>query len=130
MVSHPRRVLGSKLYKELYGTANALGERIRVGGQRYRVVGIMESKGDMVGIDLDDQSVVVVTSTGIDIDLIPFAADARLRHDPRARLIVVVPERDAHAVTRDLAAALQEPAAVSTVPEGWREWALPGTPVP
>jgi hypothetical protein len=83
-----------------------------------------------VGIDADDRSVVVVTSTGIDIDLIPFAADARLRHDPRARLVVVVPERDAHAVTRDLAAALQEPAEVSTVPEGWREWAFSGTPVP
>ena len=47
-------VLGAKLYAELYGTTNALGERIRVGGQRYRVIGIMESKGDMVGIDLDD----------------------------------------------------------------------------
>jgi len=83
-----------------------------------------------VGVDLDDRSVVVVTSTGIDIDLVPFAADARLRHDPRARLVVVVPERDAHAVTRDLAVALRVPAEVSTVPEGWREWAHSGAPVP
>jgi hypothetical protein len=83
-----------------------------------------------VGVDLDDRAVVVVTSTGIDIDLVPFAADARLRHDPRAQLVVVVPERDAHPVTRELAAALGEPAAVSAVPDGWREWALPGAPVP
>jgi len=59
-------VLGSKLYKELYGTANALGERIRVGGQRYRVVGIMESKGDMVGIDLDD-TVYIPAALGLEL---------------------------------------------------------------
>src|SRR5689334_6918550 len=59
-------VLGSKLYSELYGTANALGERIRVGGQRYRVVGIMESKGDMVGIDLDD-TVYIPAARGLEL---------------------------------------------------------------
>ena len=47
-------VLGATLYAELYGSSNALGDRIRVGGQRYRVIGIMEPKGQMVGIDLDD----------------------------------------------------------------------------
>jgi len=59
-------VLGSKLYTELYGTANALGERIRVGGQRYRVVGVMESKGDMVGIDLDD-TVYIPAARGLEL---------------------------------------------------------------
>ena len=33
----------------------------------------------------------------------PFAADARLAADPGARLVLVVPERDAHPVTRALA---------------------------
>src|SRR5262245_39327879 len=59
-------VLGSKLYTELYGTANALGERIRVGGQRYRVVGVMESKGDMVGINLDD-TVYIPAARGLEL---------------------------------------------------------------
>jgi putative ABC transport system permease protein len=59
-------VLGAKVYAELYGTANALGERIRVGGQRYRVVGIMESKGDMVGIDLDD-TVYIPAALGLEL---------------------------------------------------------------
>ena len=59
-------MLGSKLYTELYGTANALGERIRVGGQRYRVVGVMESKGDMVGIDLDD-TVYIPAARGLEL---------------------------------------------------------------
>src|SRR5262245_9771220 len=59
-------VLGSKLYRELYQGANALGDRIRVGGQRYRVVGVMESKGDMVGIDLDD-TVYIPAARGLEL---------------------------------------------------------------
>lgn len=47
-------VLGSKLATELFGRANPLGERIRIGGDRYRIIGVMESKGQMLGFDLDD----------------------------------------------------------------------------
>jgi hypothetical protein len=64
---------------------------------------------------------VAVCSAGVDLDLVPFAADARLAADPGARLVLVVPERDAHAVTVDLAAALADPAEVVTVPPTWRE---------
>jgi putative ABC transport system permease protein len=59
-------VLGAKLYAELYGESNALGQSIRVGGQRYRVVGIMESKGDMIGIDLDD-TVYIPAARGLEL---------------------------------------------------------------
>jgi putative ABC transport system permease protein len=47
-------VLGSKVRDELFGHANPLGERIRVGGSRFRVVGVMESKGTLLGFDMDD----------------------------------------------------------------------------
>ena len=47
-------VLGSKVQNELFGTRNPLGQRVRIGGERYRVVGVMESKGQMLGFDLDD----------------------------------------------------------------------------
>ena len=47
-------VLGSRMRDELFGTANPLGQRIRVGSDRFRVVGVMESKGQMLGFDLDD----------------------------------------------------------------------------
>jgi hypothetical protein len=67
--------------------------------------------------------VVVVTSVGVDLDLVPYASDARAIVDPGARLVLVVPERDAHDVTRRLAAALAEPAEVVTVPAGWRSLA-------
>ncbi|MEJ2509316.1 MAG: ABC transporter permease [Gammaproteobacteria bacterium] len=47
-------VLGAKLRDELFGAANPLGAYIRVGGSRFRVIGVMEPKGQMLGFDLDD----------------------------------------------------------------------------
>jgi putative ABC transport system permease protein len=59
-------VLGATLYSELYGSSNALGTSIRVGGQRYRVIGIMEPKGEMVGMDLDD-TVFIPAARGLEL---------------------------------------------------------------
>lgn len=57
-------VLGARVYSELYGSANPLNDRIRIGGDRYRVVGVMEPKGDMLGIDLDD-TVYIPAASGL-----------------------------------------------------------------
>ena len=51
----------------------------------------------------DGRSVVVAASIGVDLDLVPAAADARLAHAPDARLVLALPQRDALAVTRRLA---------------------------
>ena len=47
-------VLGSKVAFELFRETSPLGQVVRIGGERYRVVGVMESKGQMLGFDLDD----------------------------------------------------------------------------
>jgi putative ABC transport system permease protein len=47
-------VLGSKVKTELFGAANPLGRRVRIGSERYRIIGVMASKGQMLGFDLDD----------------------------------------------------------------------------
>ena len=47
-------VLGSRLRAELFKNEPFLGKRLRIGGEAYRVVGGMESKGQMLGFDLDD----------------------------------------------------------------------------
>ena len=52
--ARPFVVLGSKVRDELFGSGNPLGERIRVGGSRFRVIGVMESKGTLLGFDMDD----------------------------------------------------------------------------
>ncbi|NIW24098.1 MAG: ABC transporter permease, partial [Gammaproteobacteria bacterium] len=41
-----------------------LNDRIRIGGDRYRVIGVMEPKGDMLGIDLDD-TVYIPAASGL-----------------------------------------------------------------
>ncbi|HEY7866725.1 MAG TPA: ABC transporter permease [Psychromonas sp.] len=47
-------VLGSKLKQELFDDLNPLGQRITVGGSRFRIIGVMASKGNVLGFDLDD----------------------------------------------------------------------------
>jgi putative ABC transport system permease protein len=61
----PRRggtmaVLGPKLKRELFGEQEALGSFIKIAGTRFRVTGIMESKGQMLGFDLDDAAFIPV----------------------------------------------------------------------
>lgn len=52
--ARPFAVLGSKVRQELFGEASPLGQRIRIGSDRFRVAGVMRSKGQMLGFDLDD----------------------------------------------------------------------------
>jgi putative ABC transport system permease protein len=47
-------ILGAKVRSELFGERNPLGQRLGVGGDRYRVIGVMEAKGQFLGFDLDD----------------------------------------------------------------------------
>lgn len=54
-------VIGSKLRQELFGSNNALGQWIRIGDSRYLVVGILESKGQQLGLDLDDAAYIPVS---------------------------------------------------------------------
>jgi hypothetical protein len=56
-----------------------------------------------VGESPSGEPLVVVCSVGIDLDLVPFAVDARAMHAPEASVILVVPERDASPVTLRLA---------------------------
>lgn len=63
----PRRgwqfaVLGPTLKRELFGDDNALGEFVRVGGVRFRVVGVMTPKGTFLGLDIDDAIYLPVAS--------------------------------------------------------------------
>jgi len=55
-------VLGPKMKRELFGDQNPLGEIIRIAGYRFRVIGIMEPKGQILGFDLDDAVYVPVAN--------------------------------------------------------------------
>jgi putative ABC transport system permease protein len=51
-------VLGSKLKEELFGSENPLGQRLRIGGLHFRIIGVMAPKGQFLGIDLDDTAFI------------------------------------------------------------------------
>ena len=51
-------VLGPKLKNELFGAANALGARVRIGSMQFRVIGVLETKGQVLGIDMDDTAYI------------------------------------------------------------------------
>lgn len=62
----PFAVLGNKLRQELYGEKNPLGDMIRIGGYHFRVIGEMEPKGQILGVDLDD-AVNIPTARAMEI---------------------------------------------------------------
>ena len=47
-------VLGSKLRDEIFPNTSPLGKILRIGKDRFRVIGVMTSKGQMLGLDMDD----------------------------------------------------------------------------
>ncbi len=56
--ARPLLVLGARLKDELFGAENPLGARVRVGGMQFRVIGVLEAKGQFLGIDLDDSAYI------------------------------------------------------------------------
>lgn len=63
----PRRalpvcVIGQKVREELFGTARALGQWLRIGDRRFRVIGILASRGQSIGVDFDDIVIIPVAS--------------------------------------------------------------------
>lgn len=59
-------VLGAKVKTELFGNMNPLGQRMRIGGDRYRIIGFLESKGQILGFDLDD-TVYIPTARSLEL---------------------------------------------------------------
>ena len=59
-------VLGAKLARELYDEKSPLGQRVRIGGFSFLVIGVMEPKGQILGLDLDDTAFIPV-ATAMDI---------------------------------------------------------------
>ena len=68
---------------------------------------------------VDGSPAVVVCSVGIDLDVVPTAADCRVLYRPDGQLVIAVPEGEDAPVNRRLAAALARPANLVTVPRGW-----------
>ncbi|MFM7062199.1 MAG: hypothetical protein ACKO04_01715 [Actinomycetes bacterium] len=77
------------------------------------------SPAPALGTAADGAPVVVVCTAGVDLSLVPVAADVRALHAPRARLVLAAPERDLLPSVARLAGLLVEPAEVVGVPAPW-----------
>jgi putative ABC transport system permease protein len=55
-------VLGYKVKSELFGNSSPLGEWVRIGGRRFRVIGVMAAKGQSLGLDMGDIAIIPVAS--------------------------------------------------------------------
>ncbi|AYC34904.1 ABC transporter permease [Pseudomonas cavernae] len=55
-------VLGSRLRAELFGSAPALGQWLRAGDRRLRVVGILADRGESLGMDFAEALIIPVAS--------------------------------------------------------------------
>ena len=56
-------VLGSDIAEDLFGDDNAVGEKVRVNGRQFSVIGVLESKGgQMMGVSMDAVVVVPITT--------------------------------------------------------------------
>jgi putative ABC transport system permease protein len=58
----PVAVLGPKLKSELFGEESCLGRHVRISGERFLVIGLMEPKGQFLGFDIDDSAYILVAS--------------------------------------------------------------------
>lgn len=72
-----------------------------------------------LGTDAQGRPVLVVCSSGVDLGLVPLAADTRGVHAPDARLVLALPDRDQHPATQTLAGLLRRPAELRGLEPGW-----------
>lgn len=55
-------VIGATLHQELFGAEPALGQMIRVGDRRYRVIGVLAASGSGLGMNADELVIVPVAA--------------------------------------------------------------------
>src|SRR5262249_30223088 len=53
-------VIGTKLQRELFGDGNPLGETMKIGSERFKVIGVLKPRGTSLGFDLDDVAEIPV----------------------------------------------------------------------
>jgi putative ABC transport system permease protein len=58
----PVCVIGSNTRKELFGAEPALGQWLRIGDRRFRVIGVLAASGSSMGLDPEDVVIIPVAS--------------------------------------------------------------------
>jgi putative ABC transport system permease protein len=105
-------VLGHKLKTELYGNASPLGDFVRIGERRFRVIGVLAPKGQSLGVDISDVAIIPVASAAALFNrssLFRILIQARNRDAiPRAKAAVLDIIRERHDGEDDVTVITQD----------------------
>ncbi|MCF6258008.1 MAG: ABC transporter permease [Gammaproteobacteria bacterium] len=105
-------VLGSTLKQELFGAKNALGEWVRIGDRRFRVIGIMAAQGRSFDIDVENVAFVPVAAAQMLFNtqsLFRILLDTRSRESiPRAIAFIKHTLRERHQGEEDVTLITQD----------------------
>ena len=55
-------IIGRTLSRELFGNQEPIGQWVRIGDRRFRVIGVLGAKGRSLGFDTDEMAVIPVAS--------------------------------------------------------------------
>ena len=88
----PVAIIGAKLREELFGATPALGQLIRVGDRRLRVIGVLKPTGQGLGMNTDELVIVPVA-----------LAQAMFNSNTLFRIMVEANSRDAIPAAKDAA---------------------------
>ena len=91
----PICVLGYEIKAELFGAAPAVGESVRIGDRRFRIIGVLSDKGESVGMDMGDIVIVPVAS-----------AQALFNTSSLFRIMIEASDRDAIGRAKEAIAAI------------------------
>jgi len=94
----PVVMLGQTLARALFDKADPLGEKVRIGGLSFRVVGVLAAKGQILGFDIDD---AVYLPTALALQL--FNREGLMEID-----ILYAPEQSAATMVKRLSRRLGE----------------------
>ena len=81
--SQPVCVIGSRVASELFGQQPALGEWVRIGDRRFRVIGVMAKQGESLGMNTDEIAILPLA-----------AAQALFNTDSLFRILVEAKSRE------------------------------------
>ncbi len=55
-------VIGSTIKQQLFGNINAVGKWLRFSGQRFRVIGVLQERGESMGLDMRQMAIIPIQS--------------------------------------------------------------------
>lgn len=108
----PVAVLGSNVRQELFGAEQAIGQWVRLGERRFRVIGVLGSEGRSIGVDVQDLVVIPVASAQQlfnKASLFRILIEAKHRESiPRVKDMVVETLKERHQGEQDVTVITQD----------------------